>query len=131
MTRLVSALLWVAAVGCGVIAGLYFAFSTFIITAFDRAGPVPGTVAMNSINVTILHSLFMPLFWVTTAVSLVLAVIGIAHWREPGAPMVAVAGLIYFLGMFGATMFFNVPLNNALAVSDPTTPEGVPCGPAS
>jgi uncharacterized membrane protein len=47
MTRLVSALLWVAAVGCGVIAGLYFAFSTFIITALDRAGPVPGTVAMN------------------------------------------------------------------------------------
>jgi len=106
-------------------AGLYFAFSTFIITAFDRAGPVPGTVAMNSINVTILQSLFMPLFWVTTAVSLVLTVIGLAHWREPGAPMVAVAGLVYFLGMFGATMFFNVPLNNALAVSDPTTADGI------
>jgi len=123
MTRLINLLFWVGAVGCGVIAGLYFAFSTFIMTALDRAGPVAGTLAMNSINVTILQSLFMPLFWVTTAVSLVAAVVGFAHWREPGGMMVAAAGLIYFLGMFGVTMFFNVPLNNALAAVDPASSE--------
>jgi len=125
MTRLINLLFWVGAVGCGVIAGLYFAFSTFIMTALDRAGPVAGTLAMNSINVTILQSLFMPLFWVTTAVSLVAAVVGFAHWREPGGMMVAAAGLIYFLGMFGVTMFFNVPLNNALAAADPATADGI------
>jgi uncharacterized membrane protein len=95
------------------------------MTALDRAGPVPGTLAMNSINVTILQSLFMPLFWVTTLVSLMLAVIGFAHWRESGGLMVAAAGLIYFLGMFGVTMFYNVPLNNALAAADPATADGV------
>jgi uncharacterized membrane protein len=125
MTRLINLLFWIGAVGCGVIAGLYFAFSTFIMTALDRAGPVPGTLAMNSINVTILQSLFMPLFWVTTAVSLVLAVVGFAHGREPGGMLVAIAGLIYFLGMFGVTMFYNVPLNNALAAADPATADGV------
>jgi uncharacterized membrane protein len=125
MARLINLLFWVGAIGCGVMAGIYFAFSTFIMTALDRAGPVPGTLAFNSINVTILQSLFMPLFWVTTLVSLVLAVVGFAHWREPGGLTVAAAGVIYFLGMFGVTMFFNVPLNNALAAADPATADGV------
>lgn len=126
MSRLIiNVLLWIAAVGCGVIAGLYFAFSTFIMTALDRAGTVPGTLAMNSINVVILQSSFMPLFWGTTLVSLALAVIGLVHWREPGGVMVAAAGLIYVVGMFGVTMFYNVPLNNALAAADPHTTEGI------
>jgi len=125
MSRLISVLFWVAAVGCGVIAGLYFAFSTFIMTALDRAGPVPGTMAMNSINVVILQSLFMPLFWATTVASLALSVVGLVHWRESGGVMVAVAGLIYVIGMFGVTALYNVPLNNALAAADPHTPSGV------
>src|SRR4030095_7380096 len=99
MSRLVNVLLWVAAVGCGVIAGLYFAFSTFIMTALDRAGTVHGTLAMNSINVVILQSLLMPLFWATTLASLVLAAVGLVHWREPGGVMLAAAGVIYVVGM--------------------------------
>lgn len=125
MSRLINVLLWVAAIGCGVIAGLYFAFSTFIMTALDRAGAATGTLAMNSINVVILQSLFMPLFWATTLASLALAAIGLVHWREPGGLMVAAAGLIYVVGMFGVTIVFNVPLNNALAASDPQTSAGV------
>src|SRR5689334_8501515 len=82
MSRVITVLLWLAAIGCGVIGGLYFAFSTFIMTALDRAGAVTGTVAMNSINVVILQSLFMPLFWATTLACLVLAVLGGFQWRE-------------------------------------------------
>jgi uncharacterized membrane protein len=108
-----------------VIAGLYFAFSAFIMTALDRAGAATGTAAMNSINVVILKSLFMPLFWATTLASLALAVIGLVHWREPGGVMVAAAGLIYVIGMFGITIVCNVPLNNALAAADPQTASGV------
>ena len=33
MRALVTSLLWFSAVGCGLMAGLYFAFSTFIMTA--------------------------------------------------------------------------------------------------
>jgi len=32
-----------------------------------------------------------------------------------------VGGLVYVLGMFGVTMVFNVPLNNALAAADPSS----------
>lgn len=36
----ITGLLWFSAVGCGLIAGLYFAFSTFVMTALGRIDQV-------------------------------------------------------------------------------------------
>ena len=124
MTQLVaSGLLWFAALGCGLLAGLYFAFSTFIMTALRRIDQASGVSAMNAIDSTILRSLFMPLFFGTTLASLVLAVMALFRWSEPGATAMLAGGLIYVAGMFLCTMFFNVPLNNALAAVDPASAE--------
>ena len=81
---IVKLLLWFTAVGCGLIAGIYFAFSTFIMPALARIEPVHAVSAMNSINSTILRSLFMPLFFGTTLTSFILAVIALLHRRAPG-----------------------------------------------
>jgi uncharacterized membrane protein len=55
MTSLiVRSLLWFGAMSWGLVAGLYFAFSTFIMTALGRIAQVHGVSAMNSINSTIL-----------------------------------------------------------------------------
>jgi uncharacterized membrane protein len=116
---LVTILLWFSAIGCGVLAGLYFAFSAFIMKALGRIGQVQGVAAMNSINSTILQSLFMPLFFGTTLTSLALAAIAVIRWGETGSSMMFAAGSIYVLGMFVCTMLFNVPLNNVLAAADP------------
>ena len=115
MQILVSTLLWFSAIGCGLIAGLYFAFSTFIMTALDRIGSAQGAAAMNSINSTILGSLFMPLFFGTTISAAVLAVLAVFRWGEPGALIILAGGLIYVVGMFICTVVYNVPLNNELA----------------
>jgi uncharacterized membrane protein len=125
MRQLVTAgLLWCSAIGCGVIAGVYFAFSTFIMTALAHTGPGPGIAAMNAINVEIVKSLFMPLFLVTTLTSAALAVIACIRLSEPGAPAMLAGGVLYVLGMFIATSVFNVPLNDALAAADPSSAEG-------
>ena len=121
MDTLTSVLLWFCALGCGLLAGLYFAFSVFIMTALDRLGPAAGAAAMNSINTTILRSLFMPLFLLTSFASLALAVIGAIRWEQPGAWLLICGGIVYFVGMFVVTMMFNVPLNNQLMAS--TGPE--------
>jgi uncharacterized membrane protein len=122
MTNLaVRFLLWFSAIGCGLMAGVYLAFSTFIMTALARVAQVHGVSVMNSINATILQSLFMPLFFGTTVASGALAIIGLLRRSEPGATMMLVSGLIYIAGMFLCTVFFNVPLNNALAAVDPDT----------
>ena len=121
-----SGLLWFSAIGCGLLAGLYFAFSTFVMTALGRIEQAHGVAAMNAINSTILRSLFMPLFFGTTLASLALAVTALFRWSEPGATAMLAGGLIYVAGMFLCTMFFNVPLNNALAAVDPASAEAAP-----
>ena len=118
----ITALLWFSAVGCGVMAGVYFAFSGFIMTALARIEAPSGVAAMSSINVVILRSLFLPLFVATTIAALVLFVVGLLRWGSPGARALVVGGALYVLGMFAVTMTRNVPLNNALqaAVSSST-----------
>jgi uncharacterized membrane protein len=117
MTLMLTLLLWFCALGCGLRAGLYFAFSVFIMGALDRLGPAAGAAAMNSINAVILRSLFMPVFLLTSIASLVLAAIGVLQWGESGAFALVSGGLVYFVGMFVVTMAFNVPLNNQLQSS--------------
>jgi uncharacterized membrane protein len=111
--------LWLCALGCGLIAGLYFAFSTFIMTALGRIEAVQGIAAMNAINSTILRSLFMPLFFGTTLVSLALGVLALLRFGQPGTAAMLAGGLLYVVGMFIVTMVANVPLNNALAAIEP------------
>ena len=117
MATLTKTLLWFCALGCGLMGGLYFAFSVFIMGALDRLGPAAGAAAMNSINTVILRSLFMPVFLLTTLAAAALAAIAFVEWGSPRAPWLLAGGLIYVIGMFGVTMFFNVPLNNELVAS--------------
>jgi uncharacterized membrane protein len=114
MEVIATALLWFCALGCGLIAGLYFAFSAFIMRALRAIEPAAGIAAMNSINTAILRSTFMPLFLGTTLASAALAVIGFMQPGSPRAPPLIAGGLVYVIGMFVVTMTFNVPLNNAL-----------------
>lgn len=110
----VTALLWFNAIGCGLLAGLFFAFSAFIMTALGRVAPTSGIAAMNSINEVILRSLFMPLFWGTTVASAALAILAIGVWGEAGATAMLAGGVVYLLGMFVCTVAIEVPLNNQL-----------------
>lgn len=123
---IITTLLWFSALGCGLLGGLYFAFSTFIMTALGRIGQAPGISAMNAINAVIQRSLFMPFFFGTTLTALALTVVAIVRWGEPGAWMMLAAGGIYVPGMFVCTMIFNVPLNNALDAVDPAGAEAAP-----
>ena len=121
---LITVLLWFAAISCGLLAGLYFAFSAFIMTALGRIDRAAGIAAMNAINTTILRSLFMPLFLGSSLASLILAGVALLRWSLPGSAAMLVGGTIYVVGMFVVTMVFNVPLNNALMADDSSTPEG-------
>lgn len=120
---LTGGLLWFSAMGCGLMAGVYFAFSTFVMTALGRLDQAAGIAAMNAINVDIVRSLFMPLFLGTTVAAAALVAMGVLRFGEPGAASMIAAGGLYVIGMFVVTMVFNVPLNNALATVRPSAPE--------
>ncbi|MEM6384539.1 MAG: anthrone oxygenase family protein, partial [Pseudomonadota bacterium] len=58
---------------------------------------------------------FMALFLGMAAVSLVVVGYGAFGVSGPAGTLIMMAGLVYLVGTFGVTVFFNVPMNEALA----------------
>ena len=114
----------VAALGCGLNAGVFFAFSTFVMRALGRLPPAQGIAAMQSINVVAIGPLFMAALFGTAIACAVLAVSSALAWREPGAGFLLAGCLLYLFGAIVVTIAFNVPRNEALASSDPTSDAG-------
>ncbi len=109
--------LYIAAIGAGLMAGVYFAFSAFIMRSFDRLGAIAAADAMNAINDVILRSGFMILFWVSTGLYAALVPVALFDDSIAGRGWLMAAGLLYVIGMFVCTAAFNVPLNNRLAAT--------------
>ncbi|OAV56048.1 hypothetical protein A6U98_33685 [Rhizobium sp. WYCCWR10014] len=114
-----------AAIGSGLVAGIFFAFSTFIMTAFSRIPAEQGIAAMNSINVTIVRSPFMCLFVPTAILCLVIAVLALIDWRGGASFLMLAGAALYVFASFVSTIIFNVPMNDALAKVAGNGPEAV------
>lgn len=113
-----------AIIGAGLTAGIFFAFSTFVMAALARITPDQGIAAMNSINITVINPWFFSVFFGTPIVCAILAVMALLRWSEPGAALILAGCLIYIVGSLIVTMVFNVPLNNALAAVTSAAGEG-------
>ncbi|NKK69078.1 DUF1772 domain-containing protein [Rhizobium leguminosarum bv. viciae] len=104
-----------AAIGSGLVAGIFFAFSAFIMAAFSRIPAEQGIAAMNSINVTIVRSPFMGLFVPTAILCLVVAALALINWRGGASALMLAGAALYVFASFVSTIIFNVPMNDALA----------------
>ena len=113
-----------AAMGCGLMAGAFFAFSSFVMRALARLPPAQGIAAMNSINVYAVTPLFMTALFGTAAGCLAVAVSMLFRWREPGAAYLLIGAALYLVGTVLVTIVFNVPRNNALAAVNPASVDG-------
>ncbi len=121
---IIDGLLWFAVLGVGVMAGVYFAFSAFVMRSLDAIGQVAGMLAMQSINRVILKSPFLPLFFASSGAAAVLAVVALLDLSQPGAVFLLAGAAAYVLGMFVVTVVGNVPLNNALEAAAADSAEG-------
>ena len=124
MGSLMLALTFLAALGSGLIAGFFLAFSACVMAALGRISPASGVSAMQSVNVAVLNPLFLGTFFGTAALSLVVAVAALMNWSEPGAFYLLAGSLLYLIGSILVTMICNVPLNNRLAAVKPDSAEG-------
>jgi uncharacterized membrane protein len=113
-----------SALGCGLIAGVFFAFSTFVMKALAQQPPAQGIATMQAINITVINPWFMTAFLGTAVTCLVLAISTLSKWHQSGAIYLLVGSLLYLIGTFLVTMLGNVPLNDALAIADPKSTEG-------
>jgi uncharacterized membrane protein len=123
LARLTTGIEWAAALGCGLIAGVFFAFSSFVMPALARLPASQGIPAMQSINRFALHRPFLSVFVGTAALCVVLALLSIGGWAEPRMQRRLAGCVLYVVGTFVVTMVFNVPRNVALDAVDPATAE--------
>ena len=81
---MLSALLLVSALGCGLIGGVFFAFSSFVMGALARLPPAQGIAAMQSINIVVINPVFLLAFMGTAVGCGALAVLSLLAWTTPG-----------------------------------------------
>jgi len=104
-----------AVLGCGLIAGAFFAFSAFVMPALSRLPATDGIAAMQSITAAVKGPLFLVVFFATAALAALLGLAAPLRWSEPGALYLLIGSLLYLNGPFGVTLLKNVPLNARLA----------------
>jgi uncharacterized membrane protein len=119
-----AALSFIAALGCGLIAGTFFAFSVFVMRALAGIPAPAGIAAMQAINIVVINPLFLGVFLGTAVLCVVVSLLAFAGSGNGESAYVWIASLAYLIGTFGVTMLFNVPLNNRLAKADPAGAEG-------
>jgi uncharacterized membrane protein len=121
--RFVTPVTLCAALGCGLVAGTFFAFSTFVMPALASLPSKQGILAMQAINVAVINRWFLGVFLGTGAACAVLAVSSLLARDQPGAWFRVGGAALYLLGTIAVTMTLNVPLNDLLAKIQPDAPD--------
>jgi uncharacterized membrane protein len=108
-----------AALGCAMMAGVFFAFSSFVMPALRRLPATEGIAAMQSINVLAVTPVFMTALFGTAASCLGLAAWAVVSSDGRTTALVLAGCALYLVGTVGVTMACNVPLNYGLAKLHP------------
>jgi uncharacterized membrane protein len=110
------------AIGSGLIAGVFFAVSAFVMRALARLPPPQGIAAMHSINVAVLNPVFLGVFLGTAVLCAGAVIAALMRWGAPSSAFVLAGGVLYLAGTFLVTIAINVPWNDRLAAVAPGDP---------
>lgn len=119
--ELVRGLTWATALGSALMAGVFFAFSSFVMRGLRALPPAEGIAAMQAINVAAPKGAFVAVLMLTALPALGLVVASGLRWDAAGAGLRLAGGLAY-LGSIVVTAGYHVPRNDALAKLDPHAP---------
>ena len=115
MKDVLDVLTLAGALGSRLVAGIFFAFSSFVMRALSQLPERGGIAAMKGINVTVLNPAFFLAFFGTGAVCLPLTVLALGSTAGTSCVYLLAACGLYLFGCLLVTMAFNVALNNQLA----------------
>lgn len=104
-----------AALGTGLVAGVFFAFSSFVMRGLASLPAAQGIAAMQSINVAAITRAFMTALFGTAALCLGVGIASLAAGDATRALLGLVGSALYLVGCIGVTIACNVPRNEALA----------------
>jgi uncharacterized membrane protein len=108
-----------AAIGAGLSAGVYLAFSTLVMSGIRRLSPSQAIGAMNGINRAAPASpLLMLVLFGTGVVCVLLMISGFQHRDDPGAVWQIAGAALFLIGML-ITIMYHIPHNDQLLKVDP------------
>ena len=103
-----------AALACGLMAGVFFAFSALVMKGLNRLPAGAAIAAMQSINITAYTPAFSIAFFGTIVACLLAVIVSLLRWDDPGAPYSLIGGVLYLVGTALMTGAYHIPKNNAL-----------------
>jgi len=121
--RILSVLPLGAALGCALVAGVMFAFSSFVMPGLARMAPPQGIAAMQSINRSAVSSSFLAVFVGTAAICAVVAGAALLDAKGAGDALRIGGAVAYLAGAVAITRVIHVPRNDALDALDPRSVE--------
>lgn len=122
MSTPVFALTFVTALGCGLAAGVFYAFSSFVMAGLDLRSPATAVAAMQGINRTAVRPPLMLALFGTAPLCIAVAVAALVDFDGANSWFAIAGAAIYLVGIVGVTMFGNVPLNEQIDRVDPDGP---------
>ncbi len=114
-----SLLLAASGVGAGVVGGVLFGFSTFVMSALDTLDPKESIRAMQAINVKAPNVWFMTAMFGTAAAAVAVGAIAASHLDRTGARW-TIVGSVAYLASVAITAGYHVPKNDRLARLGPS-----------
>jgi uncharacterized membrane protein len=82
----------ITAFRCGLVAGVFFAFSSFVMAALRRLKSEEGIAAMQSINILAVTPVFITALFGTAAACLGLVAWAVTSWGEAPSALVLAGG---------------------------------------
>lgn len=119
MDGFLFAITLLAALGSGLVAGVFFAFSSFVMKGLGLLPPAQGAAAMQAINIAAITFAFMLAVSATGAACLALAGWALFSLDEAFAPYLLGGSALYLVGVIALTIGYHVPRNDALAAVEP------------
>ena len=108
------------ALGCGLMAGVFFAFSVSVMGGLGKLPASEGIAAMQAINVAIVNPLFLFAFLGTAICCVAAMLAGLWDLQNGMSRYLIAGGIFYLVGSILVTAVFNIPRNNALGMLDAT-----------
>lgn len=114
----------VAVLGGSLIAGLFFAFSAFVMNGLARLPHHEGIASMQAMNQAVYNPLFMLVFVGTPVVCIASSVCVLILGSHPALYLILAGNIVHVVGSFIITAACNVPMNNALMEVAPDSKAG-------
>jgi uncharacterized membrane protein len=121
--RWLDALEITAVLGSGVVAGIFFTFSNFVMPALGGLPKAQGVAAMQAINITVINPAAMLAMFGTGILFIATTILALIQNEHAMAWLYLAGAVLYVVGCLGTTIAGNVPLNERLAKVDPQTNE--------